>query len=86
MFFILSHLIYYQITIVADYEKYYDTLVKTRNDEDKVEDINFLNNTKIDIDYQNMEDLLLLENYITNPFINFMYRIDIELFVLLIQE
>ena len=85
LFFIFSHLIYYQITIVADYEKYYDTLVKTRNDEDKVEDINFLNNTKIDIDYQNMEDLLLLENYITNPFINFMYRIDIELFVLLIQ-
>ena len=32
-----------------------------------------------------MENLLLLSDYITNPFVNFIFRIDIEIMVFLIQ-
>ena len=84
LFFVLSHFIYFQITIEVDYKKYYNQLETIRtNFEDKLEDIP--NNVEIDADYKKMEDLLLLGNYIKNTFINVMYRIDIELFVFLTQ-
>ena len=84
VFFALSHLIYFKITIEIDYNKYFYKLESIRkNIEDKEEEI--FNNTAIDEEYRKMEDLLLLGNYIKNGFINCMYRIDIELFVLLIQ-
>ena len=85
-FFVFSHHIYYYSTITSEYKSLKNELKEIRiNQEDNEELSEMLNNTYIDERYQKMEDLLLMGNYIKNGFVNFMYRIDIELVILLIQ-
>ena len=85
-FFVFSHHIYYYSTITSEYKSLKNELREIRiNQEDNEELSEMLNNTYIDERYQKMEDLLLMGNYIKNGFVNFMYRIDIELVILLIQ-
>ena len=79
LFFCFSHLIFYSSIIKKQYDIFYENLRKI---DDSGEDVD---NVAIDKEYQKMEDLLLLGDYITNGFINFLYRIDIELFVFFIQ-
>jgi hypothetical protein len=85
-FFVFSHHIYFYFTINSEYNSLKNELRDIRiNQEDNETLFEMLNNTYIDERYQKMDDLLLMGNYIKNGFINFMYRIDIELFILLIQ-
>ncbi len=79
LFFFISHIIYYYATIGREYNSLYDNLRKLDENAENI------NNTAYDNEYQKMEDLLLLGNYIKNNFINFMYRIDIEIVVILVQ-
>ena len=80
LFFSLSHSIFYSIIIGTKYNSISETLTHLPEDEENVD------NETLDKEYQKMEDLLLLGDYITNTFVNIIYRIDIELYVLIIQS
>ena len=80
LFFSLSHSIFYSIIIGTKYNSISETLTHLPEDEENVD------NEALDKEYQKMEDLLLLGDYITNTFVNIIYRIDIELYVLIIQS
>ena len=80
LFFSLSHSIFYSIIIGTKYNSISETLANLPEDEENVD------NETLDKEYQKMEDLLLLGDYITNTFVNIIYRIDIELYVLIIQS
>ena len=80
LFLSLSHSIFYSIIIGTKYNSISETLKHLPEDEENVD------NETLDKEYQKMEDLLLLGDYITNTFVNIIYRIDIELYVLIIQS
>ena len=74
--FIAIHFIVLERTVGIEYDK------------KKKELENFINNNeeyKAEGISKEIENILKLENYITNPFINFIYRIDIEIIVFLYQ-
>ena len=80
LFLLSCHEIFYTILIKNPYNSLYKSL---KNIDDSKEDVD---NIAIDKEYQKMEDLLLLSDYITNAFVNIIYRIDIELFVFFIHS
>ena len=80
LFFSICHYIFYEGIIVKEYNSLYNIL---KDIDDNSEDID---NVAIDNEYKKMDDLLLLDKYIKNGFVNFLYRIDIEIYVLLIQS
>ena len=84
LFLFFSHSIYYFFIITLKYNDYMDTLKNLDNTIDKNLDEIEIEIQK-DREYQKMENLLLLSDYITNPFVNFIFRIDIEIMVFLIQ-
>ena len=81
LFFSLSHYLFYYVII----EKQYNSILETLTELEKTKEDD-IDNVTFDKEYQKMEDLLLLEDYITNTFVNIIYRIDIELYVFIIQS
>ena len=83
----LSHFISYYVIIKKKYNSLFEELQIINNkkeDEEKEEDEE--EKAKDDKVFEEMDNLLLLSDFITNGIINFIYRIDIEIFVLLIQS
>ena len=79
LFFSLSHIVYFKSIIEPTYVTLIEKLSKIdENSED-------LDNVAIDNEYKKLEDLLLLGDLIKNGAVNFMLRIDIEIFVLFTQ-
>ena len=82
--FIALHFIVLSSTVGSEYNKLRNQLNNTDikyKDEDEEE----REEKKNDILCQKIDKLLVLSNYITNGFINFIFRIDIEIFVFLVQ-
>ena len=80
IFFVAIHFIVLQITIGSDYDdiikKYYSEI---GND-------TIVDNEEIKERILKMQNILSLEDYISNTFINVMFRIDIEIFVFFTQS
>ena len=69
LFFSLSHFIFYSVIIGEKYDSILATLTDLEREAEKKQ--GNIDNEKYDKEYQKMEDLLLLGNYIKNGFINF---------------
>ena len=84
LFLVYSHYLFFYVII----REKYDYLKKILKNLDKNIDPNldeFEQQGYKDKEYQKMEDLLLLSDYITHGFVNLIYRIDIEILVFLLQ-
>ena len=84
LFFSLSHFIFYSVIIGEKYDSILASLTYLEREAEKKQ--GNIDNEKYDKEYQKMENLLLLGDYITDTFVNIIYRIDIELYVFIIQS
>ena len=82
--FCLSHYIIYYSIIGKEYDSLYEEIKsvnKKNSNSTKLEE----GKEKIEDLYKDMDNLLLLSDFITNGVANFIFRIDIDIFVFLIQ-
>ena len=84
LFFSLSHFIFYSVIIGEKYDSILASLTYLEREAEKKQ--GNIDNEKYDKEYQKMENLLLLGDYITDTFVNIIYRIDIELYVFIVQS